>query len=202
MFSNFFYILYLAINIYTWACIIRIFLSWMPQYLMTPIGQFLIEMCDPYLVFFKRFKFTYIAALDFSPVLALGFLSFLGNVAFSIYALGYFSITGVVFVLISSIWTVIKFFLNVLVFASLLRFILEFSYRYRSSHFCLVLDTVFYPMKSFIMKTFFKNNIIKEKFALFIIFVFFLVIRIVTEFLVNYIFILFNMSALLFYRLF
>ncbi len=202
MFSNFFYILYVAINIYMWACIVRIFLSWMPVYLMTPIGRILIEFCDPYLVFFKSFKFTYIAGLDFSPVLALGVLSFLDNVAFSIYALGYFSIIGVVFVLISSTWGVLKFFLNVLAFISLLRFILDFSYRYRSSSFCVVLDTFFYPMKSFIMKTFFRNNIVRERFALLIIFVFFLIIRIGAEFLANQLFALFSMSTLFFHRFF
>lgn len=202
MFSNFFYVLYVAINVYTWVCIVRIFLSWIPQYLMTPIGQFLIEICNPYLVFFRKFKFTYIAGLDFSPVLALGILSFLSNVSFSIYALGYFSIIGIVFVLISSLWGVIGFFLNILVFVSLLRFILDFSYRYRSSQFCVVLDTVFYPMRYFIMKTFFKNNILKERFALLIIFVFFLVIRILTEILVSKLFMLFSMSALFFHRFF
>jgi len=202
MFSNIFYVLYVVINIYTWACIIRIFLSWMPQYLMTPIGRILIEFCDPYLVFFKRFRFTYIAGLDFSPVLALGVLSFLTNVAFSIYALGYFSILGVVLVLISSIWGVVKFFLNVLVFVALLRFILEFSYRYKSSHFCVVLDTFFYPIKSFIMKILFRNNITHEKYALLIIFIFFLIIRILTEFLVSKLFMMFAISTAFFHSLF
>ena len=202
MFSNIFYILYLAINIYTWACIIRIFLSWMPMYLMTPIGRVLIEFCDPYLIFFKRFRFTYIAGLDFSPALALGVLSFLGNVVFSIYALGYFSIMGIVFVLLSSIWGLLKFFLNVLVFISLLRFILEFSYKYRSSHFCVVIDTFLYPIKSFIMRTLFKNNIMREKHVLLIVFIFFLGIRIVAEILVYKLFMLFSMSALFFRGLF
>ena len=202
MFSSFFYILYVAINIYTWACIVRIFLSWMPQYLMTPVGRFLVEICDPYLAFFRQFKFTYIAGLDFSPILALGALSFFGNVAFSTYALGYFSIIGVIFVLISSVWSVIQFFLNLLIFASLLRFILEFSYKYRSSRFCTILDTVFYPIRSFIMQTFFKNNIMHEKKALLIVFVFFLIIRIIAELLVNQLFMLFGMSALFFHRLF
>lgn len=202
MFSNIFYILYVAINIYTWACIIRIFLSWMPQYLMTPIGRILIEFCDPYLVFFKRFRFTHIAGLDFSPVLALGVLSFLSNVAFSIYALGYFSILGVVLVLLSSIWGVLKFFLNVLVFITLLRFILEFSYRYRSSSFCVVLDTFFYPIKSFIIRVLFRNNITREKRALLIIFIFFLIIRIVTEFLFSKLFMMFAVSASFFHSLF
>lgn len=202
MFSNFFYLLHVAINIYTWALIIRIFLSWMPQYLMTPIGRILIEACDPYLAFFRRFKFTYIAGLDFSPVLALGVLSFFENVAFSIYSLGYFSILGVVLVLISSIWGVLKFFLNVVVFVSLLRFILEFSYRYRSSHFCLLIDTIFYPVRSFVMKAFFKNNITHEKYALLIVFIFFLIIRVLAEILVSKLFMLFSMSALFFHGLF
>ncbi len=202
MFSNFFYILYVAINIYIWACIIRVFLSWMPQFLTTPIGHFLVEMCDPYLAFFRRFKFTYIAGLDFSPVLALGVLSFFSNVAFLMYSLGRFSLIGVIFVLIYSVWGVVKFFLNLLTFTSLLRFILEFSYRYRSSQFCVVLDTVFYPIKSFVMKTFFGNNITSEKTALLLVFVFFLIVRILAEVVIYSLFTLFGMSTLFFHTLF
>ncbi|MGP1520842.1 MAG: YggT family protein [Treponema sp.] len=202
MFSNTFYLLYKAIDLYTWVCIIRIFLSWMPHFLMTPLGSIFIVLCDPYLSFFKKFRFTYIAGLDFSPVLALGVLSFFANVAFSIYALGYFSIIGIIIILISSIWGVLKFFLNVLVFISLLRFILEFSYRYRSSSLCVVIDTIFYPLKSFIMKTFFKNNITREKHALLITFFFFLLIRILTELLIDKLFMLFSASSLFFYSLF
>ncbi|MGP1438942.1 MAG: YggT family protein [Treponema sp.] len=199
MFSNVFYLLYTAINIYIWACIIRIFLSWMPQFLMTPIGRFLIEMCDPYLAFFKKFSFTNIAGLDFSPVLALGVLSFFANITFSIYTLGYFSIIGVLFILINSLWALLQFFLNVLVFIAFLRFILEFSYRYRSSSLCMVIDTIFHPIKSFIIKKIFNNNITREKHALFITFLFFLVIRICFELLMRQVNILFRTIAMFFH---
>ncbi len=185
---NMFYLLGNIIHIYSWVCIIRIILSWSPNLLMNPLGQFVCEACDPYLMFFRRFKFTQIAGLDFSPIIALGALSLLQNICFSMYLQGSFSILGLIVILLSSLWKLVKFFLNLFVFIAFLRFILDFSYKYSSSMFCIVLDRLFSPLKSFIMRYFLMNNWKKERVAFFIIFLFFLFLRVGVELVIKNIF--------------
>ena len=179
MFSNLFYILGNVINIYIWVCIIRIFLSWSPPLLMSPIGRFLCEACDPYLSFFRRFSFLQIGGIDLSPVLSLGVLSLLKNICFSIYALGTFSLTGIVLIFLSTLWQVVSFLLNVCILLSFLRFILDFSYRYRSSLFSTFIDSFFRPIRAFIIKNLFDGRYEKERWALFLIFLFFLLLKVV-----------------------
>ncbi len=178
MFGQLFYILGNVINIYIWVCIIRIFLSWQPALLMNPIGYFLCEACDPYLTFFKRFAFLRIGGLDFSPILSLGVLSLLKNVCFSICTLGHFSLLGVFLILISTLWQVVSFLLNICILTSLLRFILEFSYKYRSSFFCNIIDNFFAPIRNVIIKYLLKGHYEKERLTLFLLFAFFLLLKI------------------------
>lgn len=172
-----FYILGNVLNIYMWICIVRIFLSWIPQLLMNPIGRFLSDACDPYLLIFRRFRFTQIGSLDFSPIIALGVLSLLKEICFSIYLQGRFSFVGLLIILLSSIWQILSFVLNLILLLALLRFILEFSYKYRSSFFCVFIDRIFSGLKHFIMKYIFKYNWQKEKWSYFLIFLFVLLIR-------------------------
>ena len=178
MFSNLFYLLGNVIGVYIWVCIIRIFLSWQPLLLMNPFGRFLCEACDPYLTFFRRFSFLQIGGLDFSPILSLGFLSLLKNVCFSVYALGRFSLFGVLIILISTLWQVVNFLLNICILTSFLRFIMEFSYKYRSSFFSNFIDNVFAPIKHFITKYLLQGHYGKEKQALLLLVVFFLLLKV------------------------
>ena len=193
MFNHFFYVLGTAINIYIWMCIIRIILSWSPTLLRNGIGQFLCEFCDPYLVFFRRFKFTQIGGLDISPVISLGLLSVLKNICFSIYESGNFSILNVGIILISSFYQVLEFILNILTFLALLRFILDFSYKYRSSFVCTFIDNIFKPIIMFIIKYIFGGRWQKERWALFLIFLLFLLLDVAFYFAIYYLIVLFYM---------
>lgn len=195
MFGNLFYILGNVIGIYIWICIIRVFLSWSPFLLMNPLGQFLCEACDPYLTFFRRFSFLQLGGIDFSPIISLGVLSVIKNICFSIYALGHFSILGVTLILISSLWQVLSFLLNIFILLSFLRFILDFSYKYRSSFFSTLVDNIFRPIRMFIIRHLFRGHYEKEKWTLFLIFVFFLLLKVSIYVFLTFVFACFNLSA-------
>ena len=198
MSSYFFYLLGTAINIYIWMCIIRIFLSWSPALLMNGLGQFFCELCDPYLAYFRRFKFTQLGGLDFSPVLSLGLLSLLKNICFSISESKHFSILKIGIILISSFYQLVEFVLNIFVLLALLRFILDFSYKYRSSFFCAFIDNIFKPIRMFIIKYMFGGRWQKERWALLLIFLLFLLINIAFRLAIYYLIIFFDMLSILF----
>ncbi|MGM9925296.1 MAG: YggT family protein [Bacillus sp. (in: firmicutes)] len=66
-----FSILVNVIEIYSYALIIYILMSWFPNARESAIGQFLGRICEPYLEVFRRF-IPPIGMMDFSPI--VGFL--------------------------------------------------------------------------------------------------------------------------------
>ncbi|MDE3838443.1 hypothetical protein C0966_03450 [Bacillus methanolicus] len=63
------------IEIYSWALIIYILMSWFPNARESAIGQFLARICEPYLEPFRRF-IPPIGMIDVSPIVAFLVLKF------------------------------------------------------------------------------------------------------------------------------
>lgn len=56
-------------NIYMWALIIYILMSWFPNARETSIGQILARICEPYLEQFRKF-IPPLGMIDISPIVA------------------------------------------------------------------------------------------------------------------------------------
>lgn len=65
-----FYILYKAVDIYSWALIIYILMSWFPNARDTGIGMFLARICEPFLEPFRRIVPS-LGMIDISPIIAI-----------------------------------------------------------------------------------------------------------------------------------
>ena len=77
----------------------------MPQIDQSPAGRFVAGLCDPFLNWFRRFSFTRVGMIDFSPILALGALS-LGSMIFSTLAsTGHITLGLVLAGLVQIIWS-------------------------------------------------------------------------------------------------
>ena len=59
-----------AIEIYSWALIIYILLSWFPGAKESTFGEFLARICEPYLEPFRRF-IPPLGMIDISPLVAI-----------------------------------------------------------------------------------------------------------------------------------
>jgi YggT family protein len=57
------------IQLYSWALIIYILMSWFPNARESSIGQFLAKICEPYLEPFRRFV-PPLGMIDISPIVA------------------------------------------------------------------------------------------------------------------------------------
>jgi len=62
--------LFYAIEIYSWALIIYILLSWFPGARESAFGDFLARICEPYLEPFRRF-IPPLGMIDISPLVAI-----------------------------------------------------------------------------------------------------------------------------------
>ncbi|MEH7075034.1 YggT family protein [Neobacillus drentensis] len=72
------------IEIYSWALIIYILMSWFPNARGTTIGQFLAKICEPYLEPFRKI-IPPIGMMDISPIVAFLVLNFASSGLLSVY---------------------------------------------------------------------------------------------------------------------
>jgi len=67
-------LLLFALNLYSWAIIIYILMSWFPGARESSFGEMLGKICEPYLEIFRRF-IPPLGMIDFSPIVAIIVLS-------------------------------------------------------------------------------------------------------------------------------
>jgi YggT family protein len=65
-----FVLLYRLIDLYSWALIIYILLSWFPNARESSFGQILSRICEPYLEPFRRIV-PPLGMIDISPIVAI-----------------------------------------------------------------------------------------------------------------------------------
>ena len=134
------------INAYLFLCFIKILLSWVPSAAYSSFGRVLSSICDPYLNWFKRFKFTRIGMVDFSPILSLGLLSLAAQLITSILSTGTISLWGLCVSIIQLIWSFIGFMLNMLIIFLIVRLVYDIFGSSNSSPFWYNLDRLLNPV--------------------------------------------------------
>ena len=134
------------INAYLFLCFIKILLSWVPSAAYSSFGRVLSSICDPYLNWFKRFKFTRIGMVDFSPILSLGLLSLAAQLITSILSTGTISLWGLCVSIIQLIWSFIGFMLNLLIIFLIIRLGYDIFGSSNSSPFWYNLDRLLNPV--------------------------------------------------------
>lgn len=73
--SQLFSVLYTLIEIYSFALIAYILMSWFPGARESSIGSFLARICEPYLEPFRKF-IPSLGMIDISPIVAILVLQF------------------------------------------------------------------------------------------------------------------------------
>ena len=140
-------------SLFSLVCLVRILFTWIPNLEYSPVGKFLGVLCDPFLNWFRRFSFTRIGVMDFSPILALATLSAATMILSSIAATGRVSPTIIAFIILQVIWSFISFLLNILVLFLLIRLIYDLANRYKASPFWTMLDRFLNPVISFFSRS-------------------------------------------------
>lgn len=152
MFQSVFTTLSSLVSLFSLVCLVRILLTWIPNLDASPVGRFLSGLCDPYLHWFKRFSFTRIGMVDFSPILGLGVLS-VGAMTFAnIAATGRISIGVILAGLLQVVWSFFGFFLGILAIFLFIRLIYDLIKRYEYGPFWVMLDRFLNPAISYVTR--------------------------------------------------
>ena len=134
------------INVYLFLCFIKILLSWVPSAAYSSFCRMLSSICDPYLNWFRRFRFTRIGMVDFSPVLSLGILSIAAQLITSLLTTGTISLWGLCVSIIELVWSFIGFMLNLLIIFLIIRLGYDLFGSSSSSPFWYNLDRFLSPV--------------------------------------------------------
>lgn len=134
------------INVYLFLCFVKILLSWVPSAAYSSFGRMLSSICDPYLNWFRRFRFTRIGMVDFSPVLSLGILSIAAQLITSLLTTGTISLWGLCVSIIELVWSFIGFMLNLLIIFLIIRLGYDLFGSSSSSPFWYNLDRFLSPV--------------------------------------------------------
>lgn len=145
MLKSVFYTASSLISLYSLLCVIRVLLSWMPEIQYTQPGRLLARICDPYLNWFRRFSFTRVGMIDFSPILAIGVLSVVAQILPGIGMTGHISVGIILAGILDVVWSFFSFFLLMLIVALAIRLVYDLVDRYGSAPFWTMLDRFLNP---------------------------------------------------------
>ncbi|MDR3311738.1 MAG: YggT family protein [Spirochaetaceae bacterium] len=112
-----------AATIYTFACCIRIWLTWAPNLAAGRGGRFLVDLCDPYLNAFRRFRFLRVGALDFSPAVGVGVLLMVSSVADALARLARVSVGIIAAQLVGVCWSIVSTIVGLVIILLLIRLV-------------------------------------------------------------------------------
>ncbi|MDR0402563.1 MAG: YggT family protein [Treponema sp.] len=147
------------ISIYMFLIFIRIILTWFSGAEFGTPMYFLSCICDPYLNWWRRFRIFKNGPIDFSPLLALAFLS-LARGVLTIGALGRITLGLVLVLVVSSLWTVLSWILFFFIAVLVLRLIAFLGNFNIYSPFWRLVDLVAQPVMYRICRIFFPSRIV------------------------------------------
>jgi YggT family protein len=108
-------------GLYMILIFIRLVLSWFSGAHYGRAAGLLCSVTDPYLNWFRRFRFLRVANLDLSPIIAVAALSVANTIFFTIARSGRISVGIILFLICSVIWSALSFILNFLIVILALR---------------------------------------------------------------------------------
>ena len=147
-------------SVYMILIFIRILLTWFPGADFGRPYAFLCSICDPYLAWFRRFRIPRNSPIDFSPIIALAFLSLLHNLFITWGQMGKFSIAVVLVMLLHALWSVVSWVLGFLIVILILRMIAFLGNSNIYSPFWRFVDFIAQPVMYRINRIFFPNRIV------------------------------------------
>ena len=148
------------INIYMILIIIRIILTWFPGMQFGKLFSVLSTICDPYLSWFRRFKFPKNSPIDFTPIIGIALLSLVHRILLSWGQLGRISLAAVLAMILAAVWSIISWVLGFFIVILILRMIAFLLNSNIYSPFWRFVDYIAQPVMYRISSVFFPNRIV------------------------------------------
>lgn len=160
MLSSIMFFLSALTTLYMLIIVLRLLMSWFYISMGYDRKTFITVLTDPYLNIFKKISFLRVGNMDFSPVAALIFLSVISTIFLKIAYGEEISLSFVIAIIISSIWSAFLFFIIFLIAVIVIRIISIFFHASSVKPLWYTIDNLLSPMTYRLTRLIFKNRLI------------------------------------------
>lgn len=159
------------LSLYSLLCLLRIIITWIPNYSYSKPADILAQICDPYMNLFRGIKWLRFGSFDFSPALALCILGAGSQLFSSLANGGYINIQMILAMILGMFFSILSSLIFFLIILFAIRLILIMINRdsYNTSGFMAnQIDSSISPIVYRIARTFAMGRRITYKAALII----------------------------------
>jgi YggT family protein len=147
-----------VISLYMMVILIRIIFTWFRGIHTGRAEQFLASLTDPYLNWFRRNVPVRFGALDFSPVVGILFLGLLNTVSNQLAFAGSITLSFVLAVLISAVWSAVSFFLTLFLIVAVIRLVGMIANLDHGGRFWIVVEQIINPVLQTTVRPFLRGR--------------------------------------------
>jgi len=151
-----------VLSVYMLLLFIRILLTWFHGPSMGRPVELLKSITDPYLNWFRRFRFLVMGNFDFSPLLAFIVLGVLLNITSTLAAYGKITLGLILAFTLSSLWSAASFLLMIFLIMAAIRYFMYLFGSSAYSGFARTLDNMLNPLMDFCRRLLFKGRFIAQ----------------------------------------
>ncbi|NQT57458.1 MAG: YggT family protein [Bacteroidetes bacterium] len=150
----------MLLSLYSCIIVIRIFLSWggIGASRFGKVHTFITKITDPYLNLFRRVPGLQRGVFDFSPILAMIFLSILNNIFSIIGSQGEITLGIILALIVKAAGSVLSFFIILFIILFAIRLLLEYRRTANSIQYIAILDNLLSGMQNRIHNLLFKGK--------------------------------------------
>lgn len=159
------------LSLYSLLCLLRIIITWIPNYSYSKPADILAQICDPYMNLFRGIKWIRFGSFDFSPALALCILGAGSQLFSSLANGGYINLQMILAMILGIFFSILSSLIFFLIILFAIRLILIMINRdsYNTSGFMAnQIDSSISPIVYRIARTFAMGRRITYKAALII----------------------------------
>lgn len=159
------------LSLYSLLCLLRIIITWIPNYSYSKPADILAQICDPYMNLFRGIKWLRFGSFDFSPALALCILGAGSQLFSSLANGGYINLQMILTIILEIFFSILSSLIFFLIILFAIRLILIMINRdsYNTSGFMAnQIDSSISPIVYRIARTFAMGRRITYKAALII----------------------------------
>lgn len=182
----------MIISLYSIAIVLRIVLSWgqMGRQNFGNVYAFLCRITDPYLNLFRSIPGLQRGMIDFSPILAMIVLSIFGNIFRIAASEGRITVGLILALITNAAWSVISFFLVLLIILMAVRIFYELKPSANSIQYISIMDSLLKGFIDTIHRLLFSGREMAVRTLLYtsaaVLVALYLVLRITTVYLVSF----------------
>ncbi len=172
------------LSLYMILIFVRVLLTWFSGVYYGRPYEIIRSLTDPYLNYFRRFRFLQMGSVDFSPIAGLLVLVVVLNILNRLAVYGTISVGLVLAIVLNSLWSAVSFLITLFIVLIVIRFVAGLINANTVNPFIRTVDMIITPLLNWIHNTFFKRRFLTLQTGLAISGASLLVVSIIGNFLV------------------